>query len=115
VPGPTLEKFPTVGEATVITDLPEAAKTVRFTYQPDAPVSSTETLAVEGGSLTWTPQRPGIVKIEALGGDASAIAAVDRSVRFDGAPGSGVAIFLVAALVLFGGAAWSLRLLLRND
>lgn len=113
----TSEPFPVAGKATSIATPPEA-DTIAVTYSPSSEVVATETLEVK--KLTppqpgkpyltvWVPQRAGVVELTA-GGEKTRV-----SIRFDGVPTSGVAIMIVAALILFGGAFLSMRSILTRD
>jgi hypothetical protein len=98
------EKFPTVGKETVIT-LSEPVDELAITYQPDAPVARTVRLATNGAlEVPWVPAKAGVVKIAAVNGDGVA----EVSVKFDGTPMLGVVIFIVAGIILFGGASLSM-------
>lgn len=113
----TSETFPVVGKATTVAS-PHTADTITVTYSPSSEVVETETLEVKKltpekpGKLyntVWMPKRAGVVELSG-GGATNRV-----SIRFDGVPMSGVAIMLVAAMILFGGAFWSLRSILRDD
>jgi hypothetical protein len=115
-------KFPVVGHKVVIENVPQAASELRITYQPDAPIADVATIEIHTEdrvtkpvSKEWTPAKPGIAKVEAVAADGTVVGSFERSIKFDGSPGSGVGIFVLAAVVLFGGSAMSLRLLLRHD
>lgn len=103
------QQYPTVGKATTIV-LPQVVDKVKITYRPDARAVETTEEIPGGGTehVVWRPLHAGIVKIEA-GGLTKKV-----SVRFDGLPMSGLLILLIAGAILFGGAAWSLRQLLRD-
>lgn len=102
-------RYPTVGEPTVIT-LEAPADQVTITYSPGAPIATTQTLST-GGKLEvpWTPETPGVASVVA-GADSTNV-----SVKFDGVPGLGLVIFLIAGVILFGGAAVCLRALFAGS
>jgi len=110
----TTEAFPIAGKAITIRGIPEGTEALKVTYQPDAPVASVERVPVSGTEAAWTPAKPGIAKIQVVQADGKG-AAIERSIKFDGVPVSGVVICLVAATVLVGGAAWATRMLLHID
>ena len=116
-PPSTSERFPVAGKATSIATSP-GADSIQVTYSPSSSVVKTETLEVK--KLTpprpdkpyltvWVPQRAGVVEL-AAGGETARV-----SVRFDGVPVSGIAIMIVAGLILFGGVFWSMRSILTSD
>lgn len=79
------------------------------TYRPGAVTAHTETLATGGAqTVTWMPARAGVVQVAA--GEATQ----NLSVRFRGAPALGILVMVVAGLILFGGAALAMRLLLSD-
>lgn len=85
-------------------------------YRPNSETVHTEELGITGpdGSLTWTPADAGVVTLEATGaGSAQPIAQHQVAVRFGAFPAVGLLVMLVAATLLFGGAALGFRLLLR--
>lgn len=107
------DRFPTAGRATTIVT-PAAVEMISVTYSPTSRVEKREVFSVQklnpagAYNTVWRPQRPGVARIEAAGEQRTV------SVRFDSLPVSGMVIMLIAALVLFGGAALSLRSLLRE-
>jgi len=109
----TTDAFPVVGKATTI-HVPDGVEALEVTYQPDAPIATMERVPVSGTEAVWTPAKPGIAKIQVVQPDGKG-EAIERSVKFDGVPVSGVVICLVAATVLIGGAAWATRMLLHLD
>lgn len=111
------DRFPTVGKATTIL-VPPGADEVKVVYSPGSRVERTDTIAVpkltrppQGRpyQVVWRPARPGVVQLSAAG------QSIKVSVRFEGVPSSGIGIMLFAGLILFGGAAVSLRALLREE
>jgi hypothetical protein len=84
--------------------------TFTVTYRPGAVTATSESIATGGlTTVTWTPERAGVVQIGADG------ATQNLSVRFTRAPIPGLLVMLVAGLVLFGGAAGAMSLMLRGD
>ena len=82
-----------------------------MTYRPNSRIARSDSLAIgPDGSVTWIPEQAGVV---ALAVDAGPVRNV--SVRFAGVPWLGVLVLLVAGTILFGGAAFGLRRMLRGD
>lgn len=111
------DRFPTVGKATTIL-VPPGAKEVEVVYSPGSRVEQKETIGVpklepppagKPYQVVWRPARSGVVELSAAG------ESIKVSVRFDGVPSPGIGIMLFAGLILFGGAAVSLRALLREE
>lgn len=80
--------------------LASAVDEINITYMPNSTVMQTETIKT-GGKLevAWKPKREGLAVLTADTGTTKV------SVGYDGVPPLGLAIFLVAFVVLFGGAA----------
>lgn len=92
---------PVMGRPFVL-DLPAGTDTVFVTYRPGSSVAVADTLFAGGAStLSWAPRRAGVVRVEAGG------ITRNLSVRFDEPPLFGVAIMLLAGLILFGGATYA--------
>ena len=111
------DRFPVAGSATTILVPPEAA-TIEILYSPGSRVEEKSQLAVpklappaagKPYQVVWRPVTPGVVQLSAAGQSRNV------SIRYDGVPLSGIAMMLIAALILFGGAALSLRALLVGD
>lgn len=98
---------PVRGEPVRVT-FSEPADTVTVTYRPGAITASTETFTPGATSFEFTPERAGVVAVTA-GGTSQ-----NLSVRFQRAPGAGIAVMALAGLILFGGAVLSLRMLLAE-
>lgn len=98
-----------VGEAVELT-IPEGS-TLIVTYRPNSSIARSDSLAIgPDGAVTWTPEQAGVV---ALAVDAGPVRNV--SVRFAGVPWLGVLVLLGAGSILFGGAAFGLRRMLKGD
>jgi hypothetical protein len=113
----TSERFPVAGKATAIISPPEA-DAIGVVYSPGSQVEVTESVAVQKITpprpgnpyrTAWKPARAGVVALSA-GGQT-----VNVSIRFDGVPAGGVIIMVIAALILFGGAFFSIKSLLSGD
>ncbi len=82
----------------VVIDRPNSALTERDTFSVDPP----------SDVLSWTPERAGIVRLEA--GEES----LNVSVRFQGVSGTGLMVMFLAGTLLFGGAVFAFRLLFSD-
>jgi hypothetical protein len=85
---------------------PLAGVPLRARYRPNSETAHTAELGETGadGAVGWTPTDAGVVLLEA--GSAEAPSAQTRvSVRFGAFPSLGLLVMVVAALILFGGAA----------
>ena len=106
---------PVQGEPVEITvDAPDAAGNLVVTYRPGSSVEATHTLVLDAaGSVRWIPAQPGLAVLAWQRGGATASRAV--SVRYAAVPLRGVAVFLLASGLLFGGMGYAFRLLMRGD
>lgn len=109
------DTFPTRGEATELRvetgEGPLAEVVVEALYRPNSETASSEELPPtdDHGTVRWVPRDAGIVTLSVVGrSDLSRNVAV----RFGTFPRNGVAIMIVAGLLLFGGAAFGFRMLL---
>ena len=100
-----------VGRSVRIT-LPAPDDTLTVTYRPNSSIDVVEHVAPAAGSttLTWTPQRAGVVQLATSDG-----ASQDVSVRFSTPPISGILVLTLAGLILFGGAVFAFRKLFAPD
>ena len=100
---------PAVGDQVTIT-VAEPVSEWKATYRPNSGVVEEVSSKLDGPSttFTWTPDRAGIVQLSA--GSATR----NVSVRFSSFPVLGMIIMLIAAGVLFGGAAFAFRMLFRR-
>jgi hypothetical protein len=120
------EEFPLRGQETTVTVVDDggadlAGSGVTATYRPNSETASTETVGTldSAGRIAWTPTDAGIVTLAvhpAPGeGEADAtLATTDLSVRYGGFPPAGLAIMVIAGLLLFGGAGLGMALLLSG-
>lgn len=86
-------------------------------YRPNSQTSSRESLAPTGpdGRTEWTPTDAGIVTLEVLGPeDGAPLASVNTAVRMGYFPAGGIAVMVIAGLLLFGGAAVGMKMLLSE-
>jgi hypothetical protein len=118
------DERPQIGQTVRVTvtagGAPLAGARVAAVYRPNSETTSTEHLAPTDASGTafWTPSAAGPVRLEAWppGSAEEAPAAVTFAVavRFGGFPPSGLAIMVIAGLLLLGGAAFGLTMLLGS-
>ena len=89
--------------------LKDPADTVMIEYRPNSQVVKKEYLTGDAtNTFAWTPTSAGVVTIQA-GNQSKTV-----SVRFPGASISGIAIMILAAVLLFGGATFAFRLLMKG-
>lgn len=126
-PGVTLaaeNERPRIGDTVRLTVLaggtPLAGARVAAVYRPNSSTTSTEHLAPTdaAGTVFWTPSAAGPVRLEArpteAAEDAPPAASLAVAVRYGGFPVSGMAIMLIAGVLLLGGAVVGLSMLLRE-
>lgn len=65
------------------------------------------------GSIEWTPRSPGIASLSVTDSEGRPLASKDVAIRFSEVPFAGIAVMILAGLLLFGGAAYSLAQALR--
>ncbi|HVS04028.1 MAG TPA: hypothetical protein VMT16_14780 [Thermoanaerobaculia bacterium] len=111
------EPFPLRGEPTRVEVLDAEAGVayeLRVTYRPNSrtPRSETLQLAPEGTSAAWIPRDAGLAQLDLVAPGGAAAASLRAAVRFGGFPATGLLVMAVAGLLLFGGAALSMWLLL---
>lgn len=87
---------------------PLPAATIEATYYPATELRSTELACVtdQEGSCSWSPRLAGLVRVSA-GKEEQVLA-----IRYPGIPWTSVAVFMLAGLVLFGGLALSVKVML---
>ena len=114
------DPFPLRGEATEIAfqgkdGAPVAGVPLRARYRPNSETAHTADLGATGadGTVEWTPDDAGVVLLEA-GPEDAPLAQTRVSVRFGGFPPLGLLVMVVAALLLFGGAALGFVWLMRG-
>ncbi len=100
---------PVVGVPTTLRfDVP--VDTVFVTYRPNSAVAHPDTVRLgEAQSMRWTPERAGVVRIGLPSG-----ASENVSVRFAETPLAGIAVLILAGLILFGGASWAMAKLFSD-
>lgn len=93
----------------VTVSVEEPAEYLYVTYRPSSAVSLTDSVKSEttdGYSFAWIPARAGVVSLVA------GVSTENVSVRYDGVSMPGILVMIFAALILFGGAGFSLKALL---
>lgn len=111
--------FPVVGKGIEITvsgvDLPESLA-LWVVYSPNSETRTEEEIGgfSFGGTVTWNPARFGIATLSARGAAGEEVTAENVAVLFAETPMSGVLVMIFAGLLLFGGAGFSLRSVLRS-
>jgi len=93
--------------------------TLTVIYRPN---SATEKVDDSGpfpldaeGRVQWVPQSPGIATLAVLDREGKTVAQSDVAIRFAEVPLAGIVVMVLAGLLLFGGAGYSLVLALRKE
>jgi hypothetical protein len=122
---PSKNLFPVVGRVSIVafSDVPKIG-ILRVTYRPGSAVAHVEDFDMKDGKVSWEPSAAGIVKLavgsmvpEKEGGEPRTFKEIGSkviSVRSDSST-LGFGIMILAGLILFGGAAFSIRSLLASD
>ena len=104
------EPFPLQGEPVTVTvtgedGVPLAGAELSALYRPNSETSHTEPVGTTdaSGQVRWTPTDPGIVTLTA-GPSSQPVASANVAVRFGAFPPQGLAIMVLAGVLLFGGA-----------
>ena len=113
------DDFPVVGEdQNVSVSGVERADDLRLwvIYSPNSETQTEEEVGrfSSGGAITWNPTRSGIATLSARDDQGGAVASENVAILFAKTPGSGVLVMLFAGVLLFGGAGFSLRSVLRS-
>lgn len=96
---------------------PLADARVEAHFRPNSQTARREELPPTGpdGRVEWTPTEAGIVTLSVLDpGGGAPLASVNTAVRRGYFPASGIAVMVTAGLLLFGGAAVGLKMLLSE-
>ena len=113
------DDFPMVGidQIVRIADV-EHAESLRLwvIYSPNSETQTEEEIGrfSSGGAMTWNPTRFGIATLSARDDQDGAVATENVAILFAKTPTAGVLVMLFAGVLLFGGAAFSLRSVLRS-
>ncbi len=113
------DDFPIVGRPeTVTVDGAAADVDLRLwvVYSPNSETSTEEEIGVipAAGMIAWRPSRSGIATLSVRGGDGGVVASENVAILLDRIPAAGVMVMLFAGVLLFGGAGYSLRSVLRS-
>ena len=84
-------------------------------YSPNSETSTEEEIGrvPPGGGVLWTPSRSGIATVSLRDGSGTILVAENVAILFDRTPSSGVLVMIFAGILLFGGAGFSLRSVLK--
>ncbi len=113
------DDFPQVGKDQTVTlsgvEQPELL-TLWVVYSPNSETQSEIEVGPLSGSgeIAWIPTRFGIATLSVRDGSGATIASENVAIVFSSPPLSGVLVMLFAGALLFGGAAISLRSVLRE-
>ena len=114
------DEFPTRDTVTVVTvrdaaEMPVRGAVVSVKYYPGSKIERVDTVGVTdpSGYLLWRPKYAGVVSVSARKDSESV--SINRSVKFDSIPGSGILVLMIAGIVLMGGAGWSILRLYEKD
>lgn len=112
---------PLRGEALTVTvtgdGRPLAGAGLEALYRPNSQTSFVESLPPTdaAGTSEWTPRDAGIVTLSVLDpADGPPLATRTLAVRFGSFPARGIAVMVLAGLLLFGGAGFGLYMLLSE-
>ncbi|MCB9881067.1 MAG: hypothetical protein H6832_05400 [Planctomycetes bacterium] len=107
--------FPVVGtEVRVALEGAGDASRLIVLYRPNSKTSVEESIAIADGHATWIPSNPGLASLDIVDSTKASLAKRTVSIRFAETSYVGLAVMILAALLLFGGAAISIRALLRS-
>lgn len=112
-------EFPIVGKGeTVSLTGVENAENLRLwvIYSPNSETQTEEEIGrfSSAGAITWNPTRFGIATLSVRDDQGGVVATENVAILFSKTPGSGVLVMIFAGVLLFGGAAFSLRSVLRS-
>ena len=113
------DEFPVVGQDRVVSvsGVERAEDLVLWVvYSPNSETSTEEEVGrfSPGGTVTWSPSRFGIATLSARDAGGQVVAAENAAILFAETPPAGVLVMLFAGVLLFGGAAYSLRSVLAS-
>ena len=80
-------------------------------YRPGSRTEEREEVGPIGrdGTVSWVPLHAGITRLTVVDADGGEIAGRNVAVRFSSPPATGLIIFFLAGLLLFGGASFAMR------
>ena len=114
-----VDDFPIVGRTETVT-VEGAATDVDLRlwviYSPNSETSTEAEIGVvpTAGKVAWTPSRSGIATVSVRGDDGVVVASENVAILFARTPVAGVMVMLFAGVLLFGGAGYSLRRVLKS-
>lgn len=108
--------FPVVGSTFTVKVDGAAVQAVklRVQYRPNSKTSVDEEVEASAAGVSWTPLHAGLASISVVGPGDQVLATRTVSVRFAALSSVGLVVMIFAALLLFGGAAISIRALLAD-
>jgi len=113
------DDFPIVGRTETVTV--EGAGTgvdlsLWVVYSPNSETSAEEEIGLvpATGEVEWSPSRSGIATVSVRGDDGTVIASENVAIIFAETPTAGVIVMIIAGLLLFGGAGFSMRSVLSS-
>lgn len=112
------DDFPIVGreETVTVSGLPaDGALGLWVVYSPNSETSTEEEIGKvpPDGEVLWTPSRSGIATVSLRDGSGTTVVGENVAILFDRTPSSGVLVMIFAGILLFGGAGFSLRSVLK--
>lgn len=112
------EDFPIVGREEIIAVAgggTEGGLWLWVVYSPNSETSTEEQIGrvPPDGEVLWTPSRSGIATVSLRDGSGTTVVAENVAILFDRTPSSGVLVMIFAGILLFGGAGFSLRSVLK--
>jgi len=114
------EAYPLEGRSTVIElldgDVPVAGATVAVLYRPNSEAATLEMLGTTDarGRIAWVPSNAGLAQVTARVPSGGEALGIDVAIRWSRIPAAGLVILVIAAVLLFGGAALGFHLLVRG-
>lgn len=113
------DEFPVVGQdrEVSVSGVERAEDLVLWVvYSPTSETSTEEEVGrfSTDGTVTWSPSRFGIATLSARDDAGQVVAAENAAILFAETPGTGVLVMIFAGVLLFGGAAFSLRSVLAS-
>jgi len=113
------DDFPIVGRTETVTVegiATGAGLGLWVVYSPNSETSTEEEIGVvpTTGKVAWTPSRSGIATVSVRGADGGVVASENVAILFAKTPRTGVMVMAFAGVLLFGGAGYSLRRVLKS-
>jgi hypothetical protein len=113
------DDFPIVGRTETVTVEgagPGVDLSLWVIYSPNSETSTEEKIGLvpATGEVEWSPSRSGIATVSVRGDEGTVITSENVAIIFAETPMAGVMVMIFAGLLLFGGAGYSLRSVLRS-